>query len=212
MTGQSILTRRSMWRWNERVRVGAGFFALVIVSLVVAPVRVTLSVLAAAAMHEAGHLAAMRAFGVRCERVKLGAFGAELHAPGLERLSYGRELVVTLAGVGVNLVCAAVLGAWGGEEATLHAGAHATLLLFNLLPVPPLDGARALELAASYFLGPGAGSFVAAAVGMGGAAVAAAFALRLALAGQGWLFVLAAAGLVRSAVLQIGLAKPRASV
>lgn len=205
-----------MSRRSERVRAGAGFFALVAAALTVAPAKVTAAVLLGAALHEGGHLAAMRLFGVRADGITLGAFGAEIRAPGLARLSYGRELIVTLAGAGVNLGCAAALGLlsarWGRPWMTLHAGAHAMLALFNLLPVPPLDGARALYLAAAYFLGPQAAGFAAAAVGLGCAAVTAAFALRLALGGGGWLFLLAACGLLRSALSQFGLAKAGGSV
>lgn len=49
-----------------------------------------------------------------------------------------------LAGPAVNLLCALVLG---GAHAWVAAGAHLSLCLFNLLPVRPLDGGRALYLA-----------------------------------------------------------------
>ena len=78
------------------------------------------------------------------EGLRLSAFGAVLHARGAQRLSYGRELVVTLAGCGMNLVCG-VLTAWFSlhyvwVEGFVFAGAHILLCAFNLLPIPPLDG------------------------------------------------------------------------
>ena len=77
---------------------------LVLLAAVVSPLSVALSVLLAAALHECGHLLALRAFHVPVEGLHLSAFGAVIHARGARRLSYGRELIVTLAGCGMNLV------------------------------------------------------------------------------------------------------------
>lgn len=199
-----------------RVRVGAGFWALLGAAVLVSPVETVLAVLLAAACHELGHLLLLRLFGVRTELLSLSALGAELRAPGLDTLSYGRELAVTLAGPAVNLLCALLLGAAArGLDAPalyLHAGAHVLLGAFNLLPCAPLDGARALYLAAAYFGGPAAGDTVAASVGLGCSLVVLALALRLTLGGGGWLFLFAALGLVCRSIVQIGLAKPRVSV
>ena len=122
------------------------------------PLTIVLSILLAAALHECGHLLALRAFHVPIEGVRLSAFGAVLHARGAQRLSYGRELVVTLAGCGMNLVCG-VLTAWFSlhyvwVEGFVFAGAHILLCAFNLLPIPPLDGSHALNLAVSALFGP----------------------------------------------------------
>ena len=87
------------------------------------------------------------------EGLRLSAFGAVLHARGVQRLSYGRELVVTLAGCGMNLVCG-VLTAWFSlhyvwVEGFVFAGAHILLCAFNLLPIPALDGGRIFFLVIS---------------------------------------------------------------
>ena len=63
-----------------------------------------------------------------------------------------------LAGPAVNLLCALVLG---GAHAWVAAGAHLSLCLFNLLPVRPLDGGRALYLAAAWLAGPSAAERIA---------------------------------------------------
>ena len=98
------------------------------------------------------------------------ALGAELYARGARRLSYARELVVTLAGCGVNLACGFLIAlaarrlSW--EGGFLFAGAHFLLAAFNLLPIPPLDGSRALTLLVSFFFGPAAGDAAAAVAGL----------------------------------------------
>ena len=142
------------------VHVSASFFLLAALALIVSPVEIAASVLLAALLHECGHLLALKAFRVPVEGLRLTALGAELYARGARRLSYARELVVTLAGCGANLACgfltalAARRLSW--EGGFLFAGAHFLLAAFNLLPIPPLDGSRALTLLVS-FPRPGGG-------------------------------------------------------
>ena len=128
-------------------------------------------VLAAAAVHELGHWAALRLFGARVLALRLALPGAVMES-GSEALSYGRELAVVLAGPGANLLCAVLLTALGpGWEA--EAGAHLVLGAFNLLPVRPLDGGRALFLASSWLWGPEEGERIARWTGMISAVAAA---------------------------------------
>lgn len=152
------------------VHVSASFFLLAALALIVSPMEIAASVLLAALLHECGHLLALKAFRVPVEGLRLTALGAELYARGARRLSYARELVVTLAGCGMNLVCG-VLTAWFSlhyvwVEGFVFAGAHILLCAFNLLPIPPLDGSHALNLAVSALFGPLVGDAVAALAGV----------------------------------------------
>ena len=125
-------------RFPERgLYVSWSFWLLILLAAIVSPLTIVLSILLAAALHECGHLLALQAFHVPIEGLRLSAFGAVLHARGAQRLSYGRELVVTLAGCGMNLVCG-VLTAWFSlhyvwVEGFVFAGAHILLCAFNLL-------------------------------------------------------------------------------
>ena len=122
------------------VHVSASFFLLAALALIVSPVEIAASVLLAALLHECGHLLALKAFRVPVEGLRLTALGAELYARGARRLSW--------------------------EGGFLFAGAHFLLAAFNLLPIPPLDGSRALTLLVSFFLGPAAGDAAAAVTGL----------------------------------------------
>lgn len=168
-------------------------------ALIVAPPSVAVAALLAAAAHEGGHLTLLRLFRVPVEGLRLGAFGAVIRAR-TERLSYGRELLVTLAGPAVNLLCAPLLSAlarrWGWAWGYLFAGAHALLGVYNLLPVPPLDGGRALYLLVAWRFGPDAGDAVSAAVGLFCALALTALGGYLTLRCGGALFLLAALGLL----------------
>lgn len=159
-----------------------------------------LAVFLAAAMHEAGHFALLWLFGVPVEGIRLGALGAVLHARGARRLSYGRELCVTLAGAAVNLFCApaiAVLSVrYSCEWGLLFAGCHAVLGVYNLLPIPPLDGARALYLFVACRFGPAVGECVSSFVGLICALVLSGLGVYLTLRYGAALFLLASLGLL----------------
>lgn len=134
-----------------RVSVGAcllvGWFAMV------NGWQLTALVLSAALVHELGHLAVLRLAGGRVTALRVSVFGAELAADGTA-LSYGRELAAVLAGPLTNLLAGLVLAHLGYPAA---AGAHLVLCAFNLLPVRPLDGGRALYLLFGWLAGPAAG-------------------------------------------------------
>ena len=119
----------------------------------------------AALCHEGGHLAGLRLAGARVEAVRLTAFGAEIRAD-TRYLPYGREILCTLAGPAVNLVLALLFARALGWY--LPAGVNLFLGCFNLLPLPGLDGGRALYLGVSWLAGPEAADRVCQ---LGGAGV-----------------------------------------
>lgn len=142
---------------------------------------------ASALCHELGHLGALRLAGARVERVRLSAFGAEIWAD-TRYLPYGRELACTLAGPAVNLVlafvCARITGGY------VLAGANLLLGVFNLLPVPSLDGGRALYLLVSWLSDPMLADQVCRWVGLGCALMLTAAALALTIRFRAGLFLL----------------------
>lgn len=91
---------------------------------------------AAALLHEAGHLTALYALGVPIRSLHLGLRGAVLETGPCPR---DRELLAAAAGPAVNLLC----GLWL-PKSWLFCQLHWLLLLYNLLPVYPLDGGRLL--------------------------------------------------------------------
>ncbi len=204
--------------FSADVRVNASFWLLVLLAAIVSPLTVVAAILTAAALHELGHLAVMRYYGVSVKCFRLTALGAELDAPPLARLPYGRELIITLAGVTVNLFCAVLLALLGlrtwREWPFVFAGAHLVLAAFNLLPVVPLDGARALCLApVPSFSGPATGERITAAVSLACSLALCALGLKLSLElHSGWLFAFASFGLLWGTLRQLGLARGAKSV
>lgn len=123
----------------RRVKVSPGFWGLLVLVWAVEPTLLLPTALAAAC-HELGHCAALGLTGAGVGRLKLSAVGAEL-VPR-RSLSYAAELPTALAGPGVSLLCAFFAARWGFY---LFAGLSLALGLFNLLPIHPLDGSRALQ-------------------------------------------------------------------
>lgn len=136
-----------MWKPPE-CTVSGGFFLLVGWFALCCGWQMALTVLGAAAWHEFGHLLALRLCGGEARRLRVGMLGAVIEVRGA--MGYGQELASALAGPLANLLAAAILGRM---RCTTAAGANGVLCAFNLLPVRPLDGGRALYLLLAWLAG-----------------------------------------------------------
>ena len=139
-----------------RVQVTGGFVLLTAWFVLANGWEPLVTVLGAAALHELGHWIALRILGAKAAALRLSVLGAAMEVDS-GRLSYGGELAAVLAGPAANLLAALVLTALGGERWPAAVGANLVLCAFNLLPVRPLDGGRALYLLVSWAAGPAAG-------------------------------------------------------
>ena len=188
--------------FSAAVRVNASFWLLMLLAVIVSPLTVVVAILTAAA------LLVLFVLWLVWERKKTARRKAGFLSD---------DLIVPLAGVTVNLFCAILLALLGlrtwREWCFVFAGAHLVLAAFNLLPVVPLDGARALCLALSFFLGPATGERITAAVSLACSLALCALGLKLSLGlHSGWLFAFAAFGLLWGTLRQLGLARGAKSV
>lgn len=130
-----------MARTSNTAITGTALIYLALI-LLVFPLRWIMAGLLAAAVHEIGHLAVLRLFGGRVGAIGITANGAYIAACGLPPW---QELLCVLAGplCGLSLL---PLSRW------LPRTAICAVLqsLFNLLPVYPLDGGRAVRCIAEY--------------------------------------------------------------
>ncbi|MGG5809578.1 site-2 protease family protein [Falsiroseomonas sp. CW058] len=131
-------------------------------------------------LHEFGHVAAARRYGVRTPDITLLPIGGVAR---MERIPEkpSEELVVALAGPAVNVAIAAVLFALLGGLPPVEAAAgiddpghgllarlfwvNVTLVLFNLVPAFPMDGGRVLRALLALRLGSRRATEIAAGIG-----------------------------------------------
>lgn len=102
--------------------------------------------LTAAAVHEAGHVLALRRGGARITGVTLSFSGAVLGFAGA--LTRREEALAAAAGPALGALWALLALAPCGTFLRRSGAASAVLTAFNLLPVLPLDGGRLLALLA----------------------------------------------------------------
>ncbi len=131
-----------------RVQVTGGFVLLTVWFVLANGWEPLVTVLGAAAFHELGHWIALRILGAKAAALRLSVLGAAMEVDS-GRLSYGGPVA--------NLLAALILTALGGGRWPAAVGANLVLCAFNLLPVRPLDGGRALYLLVSWAAGPTAG-------------------------------------------------------
>lgn len=124
------------------------------------------AVLLASAVHELGHLLVLLALGARIRGFRAEVLGMVMETD-VFGLSYPKELAAVLAGPAANLLFAAALSAGPSEERFILMGANIVLCLFNLLPIPPLDGGRAAGLFLIWLLGVERGERLAGWIGRG---------------------------------------------
>ena len=107
-----------------------------------------LALLAAALIHETGHLAALSFFGCRIAGFRADMSGAMICGAG--SLTPMEELCSLAAGPALGMIYALMASAAGnalGSSFLLRsAGISLLLSVFNLLPTQPLDGGRLLAI------------------------------------------------------------------
>ena len=103
--------------------------------------------LAAAGIHELGHLAAIRLLGAEIRGIRLAVGGMVIDYNG-SRLSYFGDMVTALAGPAASILAAVFFSLVARSQPLdglfYFTGLNLLLGLFNLVPVLPLDGGRAV--------------------------------------------------------------------
>ncbi len=109
------------------------------------------SILAAALIHELGHMIAAAILGVKMRLCRAGMAGVSLKYD-FSVISHGREAFVCLAGPAVGI--AVFFFGYKNGTPSYFAAASLGLTVFNLLPISFLDGGCALSAVLSAFFPP----------------------------------------------------------
>ena len=116
------------------VRADGGFWIVLGLMVLLFPLRFLVGVLLAAAVHELGHLSAIRLTGGRVHGIWLHGGGARIETDPMEP---GQAILCALAGPGAGALTVLV---WRWFPELAVAGLVQTI--FNLIPIYPLDGGQ----------------------------------------------------------------------
>ena len=130
----------------QRSDISGSFCVVAAIAILLLPLKWLLACAVAAVFHESCHLLALRLLGGRWQHVAVFATGARIPIPELSR---GREAVCALAGPLGGML---LLGLY--PYFPLLALCALVQSLYNLLPIYPLDGGRALQCVAQMLLPP----------------------------------------------------------
>ncbi len=127
-------------------KVSGGIYILLAAMILLLPLPWLLAAIAAAAFHELCHYAAIRLLTRNGSSIQIFTFGARIYLPEMSR---SQELLCTIAGPlgGLSLL---LLAKWFPRTAICAAFQS----LYNLLPLYPLDGGRAVSCLLSLLLSP----------------------------------------------------------
>ena len=129
-----------------KIRFHYLFLILAIALFLIGKVQILICSVLVALLHEIGHAVAAKNRGYVMEKITLMPYGAILK--GGENFTPKDNLIIALAGPCVNLfLCLIFISLWWlfpitYEYTLLFVEVNVTILLFNLLPAFPLDGAR----------------------------------------------------------------------
>lgn len=134
-----------------KVRVHLLFWAVIGLSVVTGHFLEVITLFAIVLIHEIGHVAMARELGWTVTEVQLLPFGGVATMEDAYATDPLDEIVVALAGPFLNVVMMGVSylfwygELWTEEWARFFLVSNATIALFNLLPIWPLDGGRILQ-------------------------------------------------------------------
>ncbi|WP_055105542.1 M50 family metallopeptidase [Paenibacillus ihumii] len=141
-----------MIRWGGIAISFHPFFVLVMLaSVITGHFLELLTLFAIVFIHEWGHIAAAKWFGVQVNSVQMLPFGGVAVMEDTAYLNAGREMAIALAGPlqnGLLIGCAWLLhaaGLWDGPFYEYFVQGNILIALFNLLPVLPLDGGKIFQ-------------------------------------------------------------------
>ena len=136
-----IFSRR---KGTPTVRVSVFAIAAIIAFLAADFSVWTLLCVSAALLHETAHVAAALLCREKIDAVNIYPFGAEIRIKG-GISSYAKDLVISSAGIAVNLLLFLVFFAAAGVHLKFFAAANLVLAAVNVIPARGLDGGRIAE-------------------------------------------------------------------
>lgn len=144
---------------KHRIKIAFPAIIMIVTPILFGKLRISLAILASAALHELGHLIAASYFDVELNCFSLDLMGARLHT-STRLIPYESEAILCLCGPAMNfLSCVMILPfiLKGYEISFFIKYFFASSLLLgtiNMLPVSSFDGGRVLSCVLCKFFTP----------------------------------------------------------
>lgn len=109
-------------------------------------------------IHEIGHLFAINLFNFKVDRMSIYPFGGNIKYNALLNTSIYKELIILLCGALFQIIFYLIIyifyikGYINESTFKIIKSIHYYLLIFNFLPIIPLDGGKLLNLILDYFI------------------------------------------------------------
>lgn len=146
-----------------KVKIGFFFIAAIAAILTFDSSRAAAVGLLCAGIHEAAHIAAMKAVGESPKEMSFTVFGIDLVKTSSAERSYKKDALVSFAGPLANLFLGLLSDFFLGKRFFFFTVANLLLFGLNILPIAPLDGGQALNALLCLHISPeGAARTVAA--------------------------------------------------
>lgn len=133
-----------------KIRLSFSFIILLCVLYYLDTTNLLILLIISAAVHEAGHYAAIKLCGGSMGTLNLSVAGAVMVIQDGKSMSYGKELICAAAGplasLMLGLISALLAGRWGNDKLYVFSGISMVFGVINLLPVYPLDGGRMIYI------------------------------------------------------------------
>ncbi|MCD7728182.1 MAG: hypothetical protein LUH57_07555 [Ruminococcus sp.] len=126
---------------NTDIVICFSFVAVVTLCVLLYNEQIIIISVLSSLLHECGHIVAMKVSGVKIKELRLYGGGAKISAEN-GFISVKRELFIAFSGVAVNLILCVLFY----KLFPLVFAVNLSILIFNLLPIGTLDGARALDI------------------------------------------------------------------
>lgn len=124
------------------------FFVVLMTFALIGREQLLVYLLLPVVLHEAGHLLIMAVCRVKIRSIRFTAFSVDIEKGNTATLGYGKEILINLGGVLVNLIAALWLycTAFQSMRVMLLIAVNLAIGVFNILPVGNLDGGEILRL------------------------------------------------------------------
>lgn len=126
-----------------KISVTPATFLLLICMIATTPMQQLCACLAAATIHELGHIAASKLLGINLSHLKLDVLGARLTTRG-KLCSYPALVALCIAGPAFNFICFCITLPLTDSSAWIQEFCLSSLSLglLNLIPIEGFDGGR----------------------------------------------------------------------